>query len=59
MTKEANAKKDRAILHVDMDGFYAAVVSLSHPEVEGKPLLVYLRYPNDAIVALIQLQGAK
>ena len=32
--------KDRVILHVDMDGFFASVESLSHPEVKGKPMAV-------------------
>jgi len=32
--------KDRVILHVDMDGFFAAVEALSHPEAEGRPMAV-------------------
>ena len=32
--------QDRVVLHVDMDGFFAAVESLYHPEVEGKPMAV-------------------
>ena len=30
----------RRILHMDMDGFFAAVEQLDHPEWRGKPLLV-------------------
>jgi len=30
----------RVIFHVDMDGFFAAIEQLDHPELRGKPILV-------------------
>ena len=32
--------KDRVILHCDMNGFYASVELLEHPELKDKPMAV-------------------
>jgi len=34
------AARDRVILHVDMNAFYASVEALSHPEIGGRPMAV-------------------
>ena len=33
-------KKDRVILHCDMNGFFASVELLEHPELKDKPMAV-------------------
>ena len=37
---EARAWEGRAILHVDLDAFFAAVEQLDHPEWRGRPVIV-------------------
>ncbi|MDR1131852.1 MAG: DNA polymerase IV [Oscillospiraceae bacterium] len=51
--------RDRVILHVDMDGFYAAVESLSHPEVLGRPMAVAGDPENRRGIILAKNQLAK
>ena len=33
-------EKTRAILHIDLDAFYASIEQLDYPEYRGKPVIV-------------------
>ena len=35
---QPNQQKDRVILHCDMNGFFASVELLSHPELRDRPM---------------------
>src|SRR5688572_15814 len=47
--ESATVPADRAILHVDMDAFFAAVEVLDRPELAGKPLLVGSDRPRGVV----------
>ncbi len=51
--------KDRVILHCDLNGFYASVEALSHPELEGKPMAVGGSPENRHGVILAKNEQAK
>ncbi len=52
-------KKERVILHCDMNGFYAAVELLEHPELKDKPMAVSGDPDNRHGIILAKNQLAK
>ena len=42
---------DRAIIHLDMDAFFASVEQLDHPELKGRPVLVGHDGPRGVVSA--------
>ena len=52
-------KKDRVILHCDMNGFYASVELLEHPELRDKPMAVSGDPDNRHGIILAKNQLAK
>ena len=53
------ASKDRVILHCDMNGFYASVELLEHPELKDKPMAVSGDPDNRHGIILAKNQLAK
>ena len=51
--------KDRVILHCDMNGFYASVELLEHPELKDKPMAVSGDPDNRHGIILAKNQLAK
>ena len=51
LARERMADRPRAIVHLDLDAFYAAVEVLEKPELTGKPLLIGGRPEGRGVVA--------
>ncbi len=49
----------RAILHVDMDAFFAAVEQLDHPEYRGKPVIIGGRAEHRGVVSTASYEARK
>ncbi len=48
-TMQGEGDRPRAIIHLDMDAFYAAVEVLDNPELAGRPLIVGGRGPRAVV----------
>ena len=46
--------QSRAIVHLDLDAFYAAVEILENPDLENEPLIIGGRYRGVVATVLIQ-----
>lgn len=59
MTGEAGWSGKRAILHCDLDAFYASVEQRDHPEYRGKPVIVGGRANERGVVMAASYEARK